>query len=279
VISLEDSLKTTFPLIQIYAAWGSKKEERFPAAHVNEIIDLGSIPVITWEPWLDDFDPDDYPSTHQDDRNKGGMADVANGLYDTYIKQWALAAKEVDKPIFLRLGHEMNDGYRYPWGPHNNRPQEFIAAWRHVHDVFVKEGAKKIIWMWSPHPAYEFGEFYPGPAYVDYIGIGTLNYGSIAKWSQWWPFREIFDKCYDSLIKYKKPVMLTEFGTLAVGGNRARWYADALDSMPQKYPLVKSILFFHFSKDNTTTQKPLNWYINNDRPVTKTIIKEVAKWK
>ena len=280
VIRLEDSLKTTFPLIHIYAAWGSKPEEKFPADEVSEIIELGSIPVITWEPWLNDFNVEDFPNpSHPDDRNKNGMQDVAKGLYDPYLKQWALAAKKTGKPIFLRLGHEMNDGYRYPWGPHNNAPQDFIAAWQHVHDVFLKQGAKNIIWLWSPHPAYTFKEFYPGDAYVDYVGAGTLNYGTIAKWSQWWSFKEIFGTYYEQLASYKKPIMLTEFGSLAVGGNRAKWYAEALDSLPQKYPMVKSILFFHFSKDNTTTQQTLNWYIVDDHPVIRTIVKEVGKWK
>jgi glycosyl hydrolase family 26 len=280
IVSLEDSLKTTFPLIQIYAAWGSKPDEKFPAAHVREIIDLGSIPVITWEPWLNDFNDEDYPNpTHPEDRNKNGMQDVAKGTYDAYLIQWAQSAKKINKPIFLRLGHEMNDGYRYPWGPHNNTPQDFIAAWQHVHDVFIKEGAKNIIWMWSPHPAYAFKEFYPGSEYVDYVGVGALNYGTIAKWSQWWSFKEIFGNYYDSLASYKKPIIITEFGCLAVGGNRAKWFADALDSLPRKYPMVKSILFFHYSKDNTTTQQTLNWYFKDDHPVTKAIIREVGKWK
>lgn len=277
VVAVEDSLTTTFPLIHIYTAWGSKHNERFPTDQVNSIADLGSIPVITWEPWLSDFSQEEFPSA-KEDRNKGGMKDVADGAYDTYIRKWAQAAKKVNKPFFLRLGHEMNDGYRYPWGPHNNTPQDFIAAWRHTHDIFTSAGAKNVIWVWSPHPAYEFREFYPGNDYVDYIGCGTLNYGTVAAWSKWWSFKDIFGKFYDSVAEYRKPIMITEFGSLAVGGNRAKWYAAALDSMPQRYPLVKSIIFFHFSKDNTTTQQTLNWYFKDEKNVTSAITRAVNKW-
>src|SRR5258708_3290678 len=56
VINLEDSLHTTFPLIHIYTAWGDKPEQKFPTLQVQGIVELGSIPVITWEPWLTDFD-------------------------------------------------------------------------------------------------------------------------------------------------------------------------------------------------------------------------------
>jgi hypothetical protein len=41
-INLEDTLKTTFPLIHIYTAWGSKEEQQFPALQVKAILELGS---------------------------------------------------------------------------------------------------------------------------------------------------------------------------------------------------------------------------------------------
>lgn len=279
MVGLEDSLATTFPLVHIYTAWGSKAEEQFPAEQVKNIISLGSTPVITWEPWLSEFGEEEYADGKKpEDPDKNGMKEVAAGTYDNYIKEWALQAKEIGKPMFVRLGHEMNDGYRYAWGPQNNAPQDFIAAWQHVHGIFQKEGAHNVIWIWSPHPAYTFKEFYPGGDYVDYVGCGVLNYGTVAPWSKWWTFDEIFGKFYDSVAAYKKPVMITEFGSLAVGGNRAKWYTGALENIPKRYPLVKSILFFHYSKDNTTTQKTLNWYFKKDGPVTVAIKKEMEKW-
>jgi hypothetical protein len=280
IISLEDSLRTTFPLVHIYTAWGSKPEEQFPKLKVEAILQLGSIPVITWEPWLTDFDATTNPQLRKtENRDKGGMADVAKGRYDFYLKEWALQARAVGKPIFLRLGHEMNDPYRYPWGPQNNRASDFIAAWRHVHKLFDALGVKNILWVWSPHPAYGyFDAFYPGIAYVDYVGVGTLNYGTVANWSQWWSFKDIFGKHYQELAGFNKPIMLTEFGCLAIGGSRPDWFSEALAQIPADYPLVKSILFFHFSDDRTTTQQSLNWYFKTDSLVTKAIISQLKSW-
>jgi len=280
IVSLEDSLHTTFPLLHIYIPWGSKPEEKFPVSEVKNIISLGSIPVITWEPWLNTFNEEQYPDgIKPKDPNKNGMRDIANGIYDSYIEEWAVSARKINKPIFLRFGHEMNDGYRYPWGPQNNSAPDFIAAWRHIHDLFLKEGAKNVIWLWSPHPAYDFKDFYPGDSCVDYVGVGVLNYGTVATWSKWWTFKEIFGRDYVQLAKYNKPIMITEFGSLAVGGNRSKWFADALDSIPQHYPLLRSILYFHKSDDNTTTQQTLSWYFKDDHPVTSGIMKQVNKWK
>ena len=193
IVNLEDSLRTTFPLIHIYTAWGSKPEEQFPKTQVKAILELGSLPVITWEPWLTDFDSNKYPELRKiEERDKGGLADVAKGVYDFYIKQWADDAKEINQPVFLRMGHEMNDIlYRYPCGPQNNTPKDFVAAWKHVHKIFEQEGANNVLWIWSPDPAYDyFDAYYPGKEYVDYVGAGILNFGTIAVWSKWWSFRK-----------------------------------------------------------------------------------------
>lgn len=279
IINLEDSLRTTFPLMHIYTAWGSKPNEIFPATEVNSILSLGSLPVITWEPWLNDFDEIKIPKLRPvAERDKGGLIDISQGLYDVYLQKWAADAKAINKPIFLRFGHEMNDAYRYPWGPQNNTAKDFVAAWRHVHDVFIKAGAVNVLWIWSPHPAYGyFKEYYPGNEYVDYLGTGTLNYGEIAKWSQWWSFDDIFGKYYSELSGFGKPMMLTEFGSLEVGGNRSKWFNDALSNIKTKYPAVKSVLFFHNSTDNTTTQQTLNWYFINDKMSVEVVKKYIAK--
>ncbi len=281
VFELENALHTTFPLVHIYTAWGSKADQKFPKIQVESILKSGSIPVVTWEPWLTDFDPKLFPGGLRpvETRDKNGLSDIAAGLYDSYIRTWAKAAAKVGRPIFLRFGHEMNDPYRYPWGPQNNRPDEFIAAWRHVRHIFLQENAGNVVWVWSPHPAYGYFEaYFPGGEYVDWVGVGVLNYGIVAPWSQWWTFDEIFGKHYDALAVFQKPIMISEFGSLAVGGNRAQWYTDALSILPKRYPMVKALLFFHFSNDQTTTHQSLDWTIKNDAPVLTAVIKAVKTW-
>lgn len=280
IIVFEDSLDTVFPLIHIYSAWGSKREQRFPKDEVESIVMLGSIPVITWEPWLNDFTEEDIPGLPDiEERDKNGLKSISSGLYDSYLKKWAKDAKAEKVTILIRLGHEMNDPYRYPWGPQNNEPQDFIDAWKHVVELFRKEQVDNVLWVWAPHLAYgKFRDFYPGDGYVDWIATGTLNYGTVAPWSQWWTFDEIFAKYYEELATYHKPIMLAEFGSLAVGGDRAKWYAEALYDFPTKYPAVKALIFFHNRKDATTTFQALNWYIKDEPAVAKAIKEQFLKW-
>ena len=280
IINLEDSLNTVFPLIQVYNAWGSKPEEQFPSLAVKTILSLGSTPVITWEPWLSDFDEKEFPGIPPvAKRGKGSLAAIAKGTYDSYIKKWAIDAKKAEKPIFVRLGHEMNDPYRYPWGPQNNKPADFINAWKHVRKIFDAQDVKNVIWVWAPHPAYGYlDSFYPGDKYVDYVGIGILNFGTSATWSKWWTFKELFGANYKKYSSYNKPIMITEFGSLVVGGNRGKWFADALGQTPEKYPKIKSIIFFHYPLDKTITDKTVSWYFIDEPETLDSIKTQIAKW-
>lgn len=280
IFNLEDSLALTFPIIGIYAAWGENQEYKFPSNQVDAIIRVGSIPMITWEPWLEKFSKEDFPDIQPlAQRNKHGLASVAKGHYDTYIKEWALDAKKVNHPIYLRWGHEMNDPYRYPWGPQNNDPAEYIAAFRHVREVFDAVGAKNVIWVWSPHLTYgKFNEYYPGTDYVDMVATGALNYGTSTSWSDWWSFEQIFGNYYKTLESFYKPIMIAEFGSLKPGGNRAEWFGDAFNRFQYKYPYVNAIVFFHYSSDGSTTYKNVDWYIKDDKEVTDEIKKQLKNW-
>jgi len=279
IVSLEDSLKTKLPIISIYTAWGSKKDQVFPLLRAQAIYDLGSIPMITWEPWLNDFDPEEYSfNAKAANKNKGGMRAIAEGKYDTYIDKWAADAKKFGLPFYLRWGHEMNDPYRYPWGQQNNSPEDYIAAWQHVVGRFQALGAVNAVWIWSPHPAYSYKEFYPGHQFVDWIGLTALNYGTVATWSQWWSFSDIIGKAYSDLSLYNKPLMLTEFGSLEVGGDRAAWYQQALSSLPAKFSKVKAVVFFHARNDLTVTYKSLDWSFEEDQKILKAVQAGIQSW-
>ena len=143
VLELERALSTPMALVQTYSAWGDKPEQEFPDCVTQAVHAIGSIPVITWEPWLTDFENSKHPTLPlRTERDRNGLKAIANGQYDFYIDRWAAAAAAQEYPILVRFAHEMNDPYRYPWGPQNNQPQDFIAAWRHVVDRSRAAGAR-----------------------------------------------------------------------------------------------------------------------------------------
>ena len=270
VIALEERIEAPLPIIQAYSAWGDRADQQFPLQLVTAIAGLGSIPLITWEPWLSDFESARHPGLPlRDARDRHGLAAVARGDYDFYIDAWAASAARFGKPIMIRFGHEMNDPYRYPWGPQNNTKEEFIVAWRRVVERFRGAGATNVLWVWSPHVAYDYWDlYYPGDGYVDWVATGVLNFGPIAQWSRWWTVAEIFGTKYERLASFGKPVMIAELGSLAVGGDRAQWYREALSSLPTRYPAVRSVLFFQVRDDQTVTYQKVDWSFTDDSLVT-----------
>ena len=262
-VEFENKVDYRFPIVAFYGAWGDKPEQQFPLRMVETIDRMGSVPMITWEPWVVDFDPAirrNLPPLEE--REYGSLRAIARGDYDFYIVPWARAAAAYGKPLFIRFAHEMNDPYRYPWGPQNgNRPDDFVAAWIRVHQIFQKMSATNVLWIWSPHISMPWLEYYyPGSQYVDWIGVGVLNYGTVASWSRWWSFHQILEKSYEALISLDKPLMISEFGTLAAGGSVAEWYRQAFYHLDHHYGRIRGIIFFNDAADRSMSPEwPLNW--------------------
>jgi hypothetical protein len=280
LLELERELGITLPLIHAYVAWGDAQDQQFPHRFLEAVNVLGSVGVVTWEPWLAAFESRLHPHLPlRTERDRGGLAAVAEGAYDDYVDRWAREAAAHGRPILLRFAHEMNDPYRYPWGPQNNHPFDFIAAWRHVVGRFRAAGADNVLWVWSPHVAYEGYEwFYPGDEHVDWVATGALNYGTVARWSEWWWFSEIFGDRYAGIAAFGKPVMVAELGSLAVGGDRATWYRRALADLPARYPALAAVLFFEVSRDATVTYQALDWSLSGQADLVATVRDAIREW-
>jgi hypothetical protein len=279
---LENAVNYKFPIISFYSAWGDKPTQQFPVRMVETIHAMGSIPLITWEPWVVDFDErlrTNLPPRAE--REYASLNAIARGDYDFFIVPWAKAAATHGKPILIRFAHEMNDPYRYPWGPQNgNRPEDFVAAWKHVHLIFQKMSANNVLWVWSPHVSMPWFEYYyPGPEYVDWIGVGVLNYGNVASWSRWWSFHQILEKAYPTLLRLQKPIMISEFGTLSKGGDMTEWYRQAFYHLNHTYRRgVKAVIFFNQPNDITIAPDfPLNWSLMQNQKAAGMVGQEIAK--
>ena len=102
------------------------------------------------------------------------LASIASGHYDTYLRSYALAVKAFGAQVILSFGHEMN-GYWYSWSLGHTPAAVFVAAWRHIVDVFRELGVRNATWLWTvnvvgprtPGPA----RWWPGSSYVNWVGI------------------------------------------------------------------------------------------------------------
>jgi len=243
----------------------------FPLALMQEVDRHGSIALLTWEPWTSEFTKN---AGRTQDAVRTDLGEVAAGRYDSYIRAWAREAVMFGKPFFLRFAHEMNNP-QYPWSVQaGNSPADFIAAWRHVWRLFKDEGANNVIWVWSPKREAP-RELYPGGQYVDWIGTGVFNYGSLVE--AWYQFEYLFESVYRSVILYDKPVMIAELGCSAVGGSRPDWYADTWRKLPSQYPAIRAVVLYNNPADNTLPGLAMNWAVDDDDVVLSTIAEAVSR--
>jgi hypothetical protein len=193
--------------------------------------DVGAVPMITWEP-------------HGRD-----LREMAGGRYDAYIRDSAKQAVAWGRPILLRFAHEMNGNW-YPWGlgVGGNTAADYIAAWRHVVTVFREENATNVKWVWAPNTG-SFDSLFPGDQWIDYIGLDGYNWG--AKYGTWESFSQVFDSSYRSITRLsRKPLLITEFGANARGGDKAAWIRDAFSSdVATRYPRIRALIWFDREQD------------------------------
>ena len=217
----------------------------FPTTPMNDIRAHGAIPVLSWS-------SQSIPSNlNQPDFQ---LSDVIEGRYDEFILDFATEAKEWGHPFFLRFNWEMN-GTWFSWseGVNGNRAGEYVAAWRHVHDLFASVGASNVSWVWCPFvdpggSMQNLSSLYPGDAYVDWTGLDGYNWGTNPSSPRGWrSFDQLFENSYRQItesIAPTKPLMIGEVGSSEHGGSKAEWIAETLAEVPVSYPRVKALLWF-----------------------------------
>ncbi len=249
-------LRRTPASVMWFEQWGN--EVPFPTQDVQALQEQGVLPHITWEPWKADLALDDPAQVR--------LGNIVAGQYDAYITRWARSAAATQKPLLLRFGHEFNGNW-YPWatGQNANDPQKYVQAYRHVHDLFRAAGATNVQWIWTYNNDDVPGEAwnapaaaYPGDAYVDWVGIDGYNWGTNPSWGNWRTVSDLFGSAYAKAqqIAPSKPIMLAEFASSDVGGNKPAWIDDLFQTLPKSFPKVRAFTWFDIQKEE-------DWRINS----------------
>jgi Glycosyl hydrolase family 26 len=236
---------------------------KFPATEMESIRAHGSMPFFSWA------SQSTPAGLEQPDFQ---LSDVIAGTYDSYIREFAEGAREWGHPFFLRFNWEMNGNW-FPWaeGVNGNQPGEYVAAWRHVHDIFAQVGATNATWVWCPnvdptHSLHDLASLYPGDEYVDWTGLDGYNWGTNpVRPDRWRSFNELFRSTYDQItetIAPSKPLVVSEVGSTEDGGSKAAWIANALESARTEYPRMRGLVWFDKYDDG------MDWPIESSSSAT-----------
>jgi glycosyl hydrolase family 26/Big-like domain-containing protein len=222
--------------------------------------------ILSWAnaaPWVHDFTY--YASMQEKVRTRGDLSlismnsgsvplsQIAKGAYDSYFTTWAREAAAWGHPFFLRWDWEMNGNW-FPWSPGVNgtTASDYVAAWRHIHDLFAQAGATNVTWVWCPNidPGNMWtplSQLYPGSAYVDWTCLDAYNKGSVYTPPGWRSFSTLVSSSYSNLLQLApgKPVMIAETSSEESGGSKASWITDLLGTLPQSFPQIKALVWYN----------------------------------
>jgi beta-mannanase len=244
VVTAESQINRHSAIIHWYSQWADQSGVFSPTVVnlLNSVRAHRSTPMITWEPWLGPpVSKNPYP-----------LKQIAVGAFDGYIDTWATGLAAYGHPVLIRFAHEMQGNW-YPWGAgvNGNTPADYIAAFRHVHDRFALNGARTVQWVFGadgdPYGSFPaLSNFYPGDAYVDWLGAEAYNWGTTQSWSSWKSFRFDFGLAYSRLaaLSPSKPIMIPEIGTVEQGGIKAAWVQEAGADMRRYFPRLRAIVWF-----------------------------------
>lgn len=240
--------------VLLYQNW--ENDSAFDPAMLDAVADRGATPIITWAP----RDPD-----RGRNQREYSLQKIINGRYDPYIRQWARGAAAWGDPLYLRFAHEMNSSF-FPWGVgvNGNSGADYVAAWRHIHDIFAQEGATNVRWVWSPLADVPTSravleQMYPGDDYVDWLALDGYNWGTEGlALAEWRTVGEIFGPFYDVLTSISdKPVMIAEVASAEAGGSKADWIEEGLlEDVPTRLPRVRAVVWF-------SSNKLMDWRVNS----------------
>ncbi|MCX5784446.1 MAG: glycosyl hydrolase [Elusimicrobia bacterium] len=232
----------------IYINWKTS----FPASAVKAIRASGAVPMITWEPYLQDLRRDTL------------LPAIAGGKYDAYIARFARQAG--GGPVFIRFGHEPNSDW-YGWSGVNAAPELYVKAFRRVRKIFLNQNNVTAKFVFSvnaedvPAEAWNrFENYYPGDDCADVIGIDAYNWGGGQKtWQKWVKPWKMFGAAYERTVKAfpLKPVFLTETASCSNGGDKVLWIGRLLGSIGKRFPAVKAVIWFNINKER-------DWALSSD---------------
>jgi mannan endo-1,4-beta-mannosidase len=241
-------------IVMYYSGWFVP----FPAKFANTVANSGAVPLVQMDP------------------DRVSIAGIASGKQDAYLSAYAEAVRAYRHPVILSFGHEMNGSW-YPWGYKKTSPTVFVAAWRHIVNLFRALRAQNVTWLWTvniindtqrgkiPRPT----QWWPGSAYVNWVGID----GYYLKSS--WQFAPLFGPTITAVRSLTlDPILIAETGAVPAADQPAKiadlfagtrrygllgfvWF-DATNSDKVPFGIDSSEAFAAFRKGASSYHRPVS---------------------
>jgi mannan endo-1,4-beta-mannosidase len=233
----DDFVKATGTRPNLLAYYADFKED-LQKQRVTSIWKERALPLIVWEP------------------NKTPLDEITSGRRDQHIREWARNLRDLNIPVALSFGHEMN-GYWYSWGTKHTTPAQYVEAYHRVHDLFFESGATNVIWIWSPNiltaKAMTLKPYWVGSTYADWIGpIGYYGWGN----GEARTFAQVFGRTMTEIRTFTdKPFLIPETA-VAAGPDKAAQINDLFQNIQLRKDII-GVVWFNLNKEK-------DWRVQSD---------------
>lgn len=256
--------KFTFVNWFVYYSDNSTTPDEYTGNEVQNLINNGYQPIITWEMMFKGYSRLDPVQPR--------LASILNGSFDGYIDAFAAKIKSYSGTVILRIFHEF-EGDWYPWSLTENGldPAKYKSAFRHVVERFRSVGANNVKWMWclnaepKPYKAYNWVvSAYPGDDVVDIVATDIYNHPDPGT-PAWKSFRYTLAESYYLLTKYygHKPLYICEVasrernsGEDQSSQTKGDWICQMSKDLQSYFSKVEALVFFSMTKEH-------DWRINS----------------
>jgi beta-mannanase len=165
--SFDSGLGRRLSLVEVGLSWGLAASgpapvhmgfefdsEPYQMSEIGRIAADGAVPLISWKC---SGVPDDL---------------ITSGQADSVITDFAAHLHQLGVPVLLEVFPNANDGSAATAACLGaGGPAGYVAAFRHVHDLFAAAGAANVSFLWTVSGGgSSANDFYPGGDVVDWIG-------------------------------------------------------------------------------------------------------------
>ncbi|KAG5178943.1 glycoside hydrolase superfamily [Tribonema minus] len=189
--------------------------------------------------------------------NYPNLRDIANGKFDSKMRDFGKAAAADGRRIYLRPLHELNSAW-YNWGVFRpgNSVSDFRNAFKRIVSTFRSTGANFKYQMSfaaknSDKETTPFEDFYVGDEYVDQVCVSAYNSCGTGTYRENKSLPEIINTFYWQMQAITKRTMcIAEMSSTNHCGGKATWIKDTWATLARDYPKIVSVNWFFEDKMN-----------------------------
>ncbi len=260
-IDLQDTLGGDLGIIRRYFRW---EESVVGDPLVDWTIAEGSMPHISLVPRR----PNGTPIRWNDIATAAPGSDL-----DTELRTWARDIADLGVPVWFTFTHEPETTHNLAMGT----DAEFIAAWRHVVDVFEEEGADNVEHLWvmtafafsrTPDDRRYAQKWYPGDDWVDHIGADPYNWTDcrLDVTTPWKSFETLMTPVRDfAALHPDKGLVAAEFGSAEDpndSGRKAEW-VNEIRRLTRQPEWSQMVAFVAFNARHPDEETPCEWWVDS----------------